>query len=110
MLVQLRQTEGVGRDDFDERNDQGQECVQAHLDPAQDGGISVKVLNPAMGVPISFLDKYCPEQFEIIGNSAELAQPVFLDGKRKTGRFYVEGKRLYDRIAIRHINSALQGA
>ena len=27
----------------------------------------MKVLNPAMGVPISFLDKYCPEQFEILG-------------------------------------------
>ena len=26
-----------------------------------------------MGVPISFLDKYCPEQFEIIGISLELA-------------------------------------
>ena len=26
-----------------------------------------------MGVPITFLDKYCPEQFEIIGSSSELA-------------------------------------
>src|SRR5699024_5298846 len=57
-----------------------------------------------MGVPISFLDKYCPEQFEIIGNSAELAQSFYIDGKKKSSRFYVEGKRLYDRIAIRHIN------
>ena len=56
-----------------------------------------------MGVPISFLDKYCPEQFEIIGNSAELAQSFYIDGKKKSSRFYVEGKRLYDRIAIRRI-------
>ena len=56
-----------------------------------------------MGVPISFLGKYCPEQFEIIGNSAELAQSFYIDGKKKSSRFYVEGKRLYDRIAIRHI-------
>ena len=61
-----------------------------------------------MGVPISFLDKYCPEQFEIVGNSAELAQSFYIDGKKKSSRFYVEGKRLYDRIAIRHINSAEQ--
>ena len=58
--------------------------------------------NGVMGVPISFLDKYCPEQFEILGISGELANPVFIDGKRKSGRFYVSGKRLYDRIAIKH--------
>jgi len=29
-----------------------------------------------MGVPISFLDKYCPEQFEILGISLQLAQPI----------------------------------
>lgn len=56
----------------------------------------------AMGVPISFLDKYNPEQFEIIGNSGELANPIYIDGKRKSGRFYVSGVRKYDRIAIRH--------
>lgn len=27
----------------------------------------IKIKNPVMGVPITFLDKYCPEQFEIIG-------------------------------------------
>ena len=26
----------------------------------------IKIKNPVMGVPITFLDKYCPEQFEII--------------------------------------------
>lgn len=55
-----------------------------------------------MGVPISFLDKYNPEQFEIIGNSGDLANPIYIDGKRKSGRFYVSGVRKYDRIAIRH--------
>ena len=54
-----------------------------------------------MGVPITFLGKYCPEQFEIVGSSAELAQPIFIDGKRKTGRFYIDGVRMYDRIVIR---------
>ena len=55
----------------------------------------------AMGVPITFLDKYCPDQFEIIGSSSELAMPVFIDGKRKSGRFYIDNKRLYDRIVIK---------
>lgn len=55
----------------------------------------------AMGVPITFLDKYCPGQFEIIGSSSELAMPIFIDGKRKSGRFYIDNKRLYDRIVIK---------
>ena len=58
-----------------------------------------------MGVHISFLDKYCPEQFEIIDISSNLARPIIINGKRGTGRFYVNGKRLYDRIAIRKIKS-----
>ncbi|MBW8382548.1 MAG: adenine-specific methyltransferase EcoRI family protein [Youngiibacter sp.] len=57
-----------------------------------------------MGVPITFLNKYCPEQFEIIGNSSELAGPI-IDSKGKEkkspGRFYINGKRMYDRIVIR---------
>ena len=55
-----------------------------------------------MGVPISFLDKYCPEQFEIIDISSKLAKPIFVNGKRGSG-FYINGKQLYDRIAIRKI-------
>ena len=55
-----------------------------------------------MGVPITFLDKYSPDQFEIIGISGDLANPLLIDGKRKTGRFYINGRRLYDRIAIRN--------
>lgn len=56
-----------------------------------------------MGVPITFLDRYCPEQFEILGISGELANSVIVDGKKKSGRFYVKGCRLYDRIAIKAI-------
>ena len=56
-----------------------------------------------MGVPISFLDKYCPEQFEIIDISSKLAKPIYVNGKRGSGIFYINGKQLYDRIAIRKI-------
>ena len=54
-----------------------------------------------MGVPITFLDKYNPNQFEILGNSEMFAEPIIVNGKLGTGRFYVNGKRMYDRILIR---------
>lgn len=62
-----------------------------------------------MGVPVSFLDKYCPEQFEILGIGLELANmDIIRDklGKLNGGpRMYVERNgelvRLYERILIR---------
>lgn len=51
-----------------------------------------------MGVPISFLDKYSPEQFEIVGNEYSLDISL--------GRGYVNGKRLYSRIFIQHRSPA----
>ena len=63
-----------------------------------------------MGVPITFLDKYNPDQFEIIGIGLELANMDIVRsrlGKLNGGpRLYVEkGKeivRLYERILIRN--------
>ena len=57
--------------------------------------------NETMGVPITFLDKFNPDQFEIVGISGDLANPIMIEGKRKSGRFYVSQKRLYDRIIIK---------
>ena len=48
-----------------------------------------------MGVPITFLEKYNPDQFEIVGNEYELNIP--------SGRTYLNGKRQYSRIFIRSI-------
>lgn len=49
-----------------------------------------------MGVPISFLDKYCPEQFEILGDSR------FHDGQDFSDDInYVNGKLMYRRILVR---------
>ena len=45
-----------------------------------------------MGVPITFMDKYNPEQFEIIDTSTT-AMPK--------GAPYIKGKRIYERILIR---------
>ena len=51
----------------------------------------------AMGVPITFLDKWNPDQFEIVGSDSNLAKPEPLpNGKTGTGRFYIrEREREY---------------
>ena len=77
-----------------------------------------------MGVPITFLDKYCPKQFEIIGATesegkglsnglwkpdSRILQPMvgLIDSinasllKQKHDRPYIDGKRKYFRVLIR---------
>lgn len=49
-----------------------------------------------MGVPISFLDKYCPEQFEIVGQMANTNVDDY-----NFGYPFVNGVRKYARILIR---------
>ena len=51
-----------------------------------------------MGVPISFLDKYCPTQFRIVGGY-NYSTDIF--GKRWSGK--VNGKYVYKRILIQRI-------
>jgi hypothetical protein len=65
-----------------------------------------------MGIPISFMNKYSPDQFEILGSSDELARPMsqFAEkGSFQQGgpRFYLESnegkfQRVYTRLVIRH--------
>ncbi|MBU4580134.1 adenine-specific methyltransferase EcoRI family protein [Patescibacteria group bacterium] len=60
-----------------------------------------------MGVPISFLDKYNPEQFEILGSDYNVKEgllPKLVNPKwkGKLDRGYVNNNRLYTRILIRH--------
>ncbi len=54
-----------------------------------------------MGVPITFLDKYCPEQFEIIGCSYDYGRPVNWDENINMS-VSVNGKNVYKRILIKH--------
>jgi len=66
----------------------------------------------AMGVPVTFLNKYNPKQFEIIGSSRELGRPMTEIAKKGTyvqggTRFYLSNdnrtyRRLYDRLVIRN--------
>jgi hypothetical protein len=57
----------------------------------------------AMGVPITFLDKYNPEQFEILG-ATESEGRGFSNGLWRGGaaQALVNGQRVYKRIFIRH--------
>lgn len=52
----------------------------------------------AMGVPITFLDKYNPRQFEILGNLGSYAP----DGYSLSGAIYIGGKKVFKRILIKH--------
>ena len=58
-----------------------------------------------MGVPISFLDKYCPEQFEILG-ATESEGRGFSNGlwfsESGVAQPVVQTQRVYKRIFIRH--------
>jgi hypothetical protein len=57
-----------------------------------------------MGVPISYLDKYNPEQFEILGASDNGAVPdsLKLAHFKSHNEPYVNGSKLYKRIFIRY--------
>jgi len=55
--------------------------------------------NSVMGVPISFLDKYNPEQFELLGSNRGVDQ----DPNGVYGRgSYLDGKETFKRIFIKH--------
>ena len=65
-----------------------------------------------MGVPITFADKYNPNQFDIIGSSKTLGTPMSHIAKKGTyqpggPRFYLQDEhgiyhRMYDRIVVRN--------
>ncbi|MBX7155086.1 MAG: adenine-specific methyltransferase EcoRI family protein [Candidatus Kapaibacterium sp.] len=52
----------------------------------------------AMGVPITFLDKYNPEQFEILGNLGSYAP----DGYSLSSAIFINGQKIFKRILIKH--------
>lgn len=56
----------------------------------------------AMGVPITFLDKYNPEQFELIGCSYSYGEPVGYHYSGKDFNVSINGKNVYKRLFIKH--------
>lgn len=60
-----------------------------------------------MGVPITFLDKYCPEQFEILwttdrGGDGMLEDIKVLSFDKSWDSAWVNGNKVYKRIFIRY--------
>lgn len=65
-----------------------------------------------MGVPITFIDKYNPDQFEIVGSSKTMSRPMTKIAEKGTyqqggPRFYLPSgknsyRRMYDRIVVRN--------
>lgn len=51
----------------------------------------------SMGVPITFMDKHNPEQFEILGNLGSYAP----DGYSLSSEIFINGKKIFKRILIR---------
>lgn len=84
-----------------------------------------------MGVPISFLDKYSPEQFQIVGNGQTMADEIGIRpvGQKFVDDYYGQGNKgqisatwnnlvyrvgetvvvPYQRILIRHMNERTSG-
>ena len=56
-----------------------------------------------MGVPVTFLNKYCPEQFELIGHDHDLTG----DGGAgiSDGQFICNGKNVYKRVLIKLVKN-----
>jgi hypothetical protein len=54
-----------------------------------------------MGVPITFLDKYNPEQFEILGCSYDYGRPIGWDSTINMS-VTIEGENIYKRLLIKH--------
>lgn len=89
-----------GKDSYDQYdNYKAIEIPLTSAIPSDYGGV--------MGVPITFLDKYSPEQFEILGSDydvkeGKLPKLVNSNWQGKLDRGYVNGNRIYSRILIRH--------
>jgi hypothetical protein len=59
----------------------------------------------AMGVPITFLDKYNPDQFEIIGKGVQLEKTIRFKGDKATLWIEKDGKPWkapFERIVIKN--------
>ena len=54
-----------------------------------------------MGVPITFLDKYCPTQFEIVGLMSGAKGTNLTNGNDGRAKFYINNKGVYARILIK---------
>ncbi|MCD8208752.1 MAG: adenine-specific methyltransferase EcoRI family protein [Bacteroidales bacterium] len=56
-----------------------------------------------MGVPITFLDKWCPEQFEVLGitENHEDYREFFIPNRPNYHRAFIGDRKMYSRVLIR---------
>lgn len=91
-----KEVKGVGYQHYD--NYKAIEVPFTDAIPADHKGV--------MGVPITFLDKYNPEQFEILGMAASAGYDQSIVGipflGQKDARPLIDGKNTYARIFLRH--------
>ena len=76
--------------------------------------MKVRIKNPIWGVPITFLNNYCPNQFTIIGLAADKRDenPLWIKGKetyldekhKKFVGMVLNGKATYARIIIKKLS------
>jgi len=68
--------------------------------------MKIRIHKPIWGVPITFLDKYCPDQFEIIWTT-DRGGDGMLDGLKKLSfdkswdSAWINGNKVYKRLLIR---------
>lgn len=97
--------------DYERLNSKGELCVSLFLSlslsKASIPQEHVEYCSGIMGVPITFLDKYNPKQFQIVGTDYDFAGSIVLNGKEKANpqRMYVAGVRKYARILVRKLPS-----
>ena len=58
-----------------------------------------------MGVPITFLDKYCPDQFEILGCSYSYGDPYGYHHPGKSYSATIDEKPVYKRLFIKSLSN-----
>lgn len=75
----------------------GDDCVLIDGDDVKKQ-YRIKVRNIVIGVPITFLDKYCPKQFEIVGLDRYVE-----DNPNFGHRFHLNKKEVYARILIKRV-------
>lgn len=70
--------------------------------------MKIRIHKPIYGVPITFLDKYCPTQFEIVGLTSSSRECTYgqIIGNATT-RAMICGKKIYARILVRIINKLI---
>ena len=70
--------------------------------------MKVRIKNPIWGVPITFLDKYCPTQFEIVGATESEGKGFsngLFDETFKITQPLVNGNRIYKRLFIKRLSA-----